>query len=916
MTPNQEQRSEIRDLGQTILRALETVAQRATSLLQSTRGSVDVLAVDTNPMTGPPRGREGIGRVRTGSRQNLERIAGEPFVARVEVEWTDERSSHRETLYVTRGPATDLVDALPDARVVSYLAPLGRIAEFAAGEEAEIDAPGQYRQAEVFQRVRLRPVYRKGQWDGLEDSFEYPTWSAALDSIRVFLEQPEETVGPADTLVPDTIGQLLDEADKRTHVREALRRQVVFRMALRDQPTLDRYQGEVFRMRINRRLVLLGPPGTGKTTTLIKRLAQKRATDGLTEAENDHLERLGLLSSMQELSSWAMFSPTELLQVYLRDAFTREGVPATPENLRTWARQRLTLGRNVLRILRTPDSGRFRLDGSVTALADRSSRRITQLQEEFETFFNEAMFQRARDAVGYLRSVGGETTTRVLDEHLAIIEAGQATSPRQLVGILDLSGLQPELQRIQDDTNAALRRMANILIRNHEGILEEMAEELPGILGQESEDDDAEEDDDPSDPINEVAARSDDRQATCAKLLMSALRSRCRSLALDRRAPGGRIGRVLKFLKDRVPAAEEIKELGERLVTVRHLRFLSVFARTLVMNAPAWFARFRRSQNVQARHYGDAVRRLIEENRLSPAEVDVIILTMLRNTRLLLESNPTHLSARSRHDWLEEIKGHYLTQVFVDEATDFSAVQLACTMEMCHPRLRSWFACGDVNQRITYEGVRSVTELQDMGNAAGAAMDIRRVKRAYRQSAKLREVTTALAVDEEGLGQTIEDPGFDDNDGVPPQLAEHCAGPDVAQWLASRIREVWSMTGGLPSIAVFVHDEEQIDALVEQLGAHVASENIPVVGCKDGRSIGDAEEVRVFDVRHVKGLEFEAVFYVGIDRLAQIVPDLFERYFFVGVSRAATYLGVTCEMVLPDAIERVRGHFETGGWVA
>ena len=70
----------------------------------------------------------------------------------------------------------------------------------------------------------------------------------------------------------------------------------------------------------------------------------------------------------------------------------------------------------------------------------------------------------------------------------------------------------------------------------------------------------------------------------------------------------------------------------------------------------------------------------------------------------------------------------------------------------------------------------------------------------------------------------------------------------------------------------------------------------------------------MFDVRHVKGLEFEAVFYLGIDELAKALPDLFERYFFVGVSRAATYLGVTCENVLPDAMEKVRGHFETGGW--
>jgi hypothetical protein len=31
--------------------------------------------------------------------------------------------------------------------------------------------------------------------------------------------------------------------------------------------------------------------------------------------------------------------------------------------------------------------------------------------------------------------------------------------------------------------------------------------------------------------------------------------------------------------------------------------------------------------------------------------------------------------------------------------------------------------------------------------------------------------------------------------------------------------------------------------------------------------VGDAREVRVFDVNNVKGMEFEAVFFIGIDDL-------------------------------------------------
>jgi hypothetical protein len=47
------------------------------------------------------------------------------------------------------------------------------------------------------------------------------------------------------------------------------------------------------------------PPGSGKTTTLIKRLAQKRTVDALTEKETAY-DREHFLAP----ASWAMFSPT------------------------------------------------------------------------------------------------------------------------------------------------------------------------------------------------------------------------------------------------------------------------------------------------------------------------------------------------------------------------------------------------------------------------------------------------------------------------------------------------------------------------------------------------------------------------------------------------------------------------------
>ena len=44
------------------------------------------------------------------------------------------------------------------------------------------------------------------------------------------------------------------------------------------------------------------------------------------------------------------------------------------------------------------------------------------------------------------------------------------------------------------------------------------------------------------------------------------------------------------------------------------------------------------------------------------------------------------------------------------------------------------------------------------------------------------------------------------------------------------------------------------------------------------------------------------------------MPDLFHRFFYVGVTRAATYLGVTCEGTHPERLEAIRSHFRTDTW--
>jgi DNA helicase IV len=73
--------------------------------------------------------------------------------------------------------------------------------------------------------------------------------------------------------------------------------------------------------------------------------------------------------------------------------------------------------------------------------------------------------------------------------------------------------------------------------------------------------------------------------------------------------------------------------------------------------------------------------------------------------------------------------------------------------------------------------------------------------------------------------------------------------------------------------------------------------------------MGQDNDVRVFDIQHIKGLEFESVFFIGVDRLAALHPKLYDKYLYVGMTRAATYLGVSCDDKLPSSISGLRPMF-------
>jgi len=899
MPLNEKQNREIGLLAKQLINSLRVVELEAERALQegSSRKSSAVFVTETNPMVSSDLAKTSLELIFQAVRQDLSRINHEPFIVYVLAE---DDAGEKCRFYIARGTLFEDVADLK-GRLVSYRGPFGRLAECPAGESIKVKLPNQQKSYTILERARIRPCKEERGWDGLDDQIEASNLRVEIESLLNFLSQLAATISPEDYY-----GTLLDEAKAAKVIREGIRRGIVQRMSLRDQPTLDRYQGEIFRLPLNRRLILIGAPGTGKTTTLIRRLAQKRSAHDISE------EELGLVPEDQYLrffhpNNWLMYTPTELLRQYLKEAFAKEGIASPDERIRTWSEQRRIIGRDVFRVLRSELGGRFILEDEKGNLLDSTSRGLMSLADEFFSFFKVQVVERYEQTFDMLERCEDDEILRII-ELMRPVAGGTTTTFDNLFDLFSFhENFREHIQRLDKSTKKEFSDIFNRLYAKKGDILNDLTRFLATLspeLEEEGDDETEEEDDD--------ALNLRDPRMAALETCRRAIYARARSLH-ERRplARSSRNWKVLEWLDQNVPGEVNLEPLGKALGTLRRVRFLSGTHRNLISHVPVAFQRFRRAALRQGKWYRPESRIAVERGRINGAELDIILYTMLRQThRFFLQNSGRWLQEDTHISILENVKAAYVTQVLIDEVTDFSPVQVVCMMELAHPKFQSCFMCGDVLQRVTQWGISDISEFSWIS----ADCEVREVEIGYRMSRKLLDLALVVATMHGGKTPSLEKTDLLNDSKVPPLLHENLKGGDLAYWLCERICEIERSLAAVPSIAIFVECDEQIDPLLEKLRPLLAEHNLEVAGCKEGRFIGVESQIRIFDIQYVKGLEFEAVFFVGADRLISRYKDLYDKFLFVGITRAATYLGLTCDGRLPQKLEVLRPYFSSGGW--
>jgi hypothetical protein len=329
------------DIAQKSLDFFEDAAGSAREALgEDRRPGMNVLAV-VNTLTAENAVRN-LERMNEEKRRELRALNTEPAIARIVAE--DEHGKQR-TYFISR--ATPHVKPRDGSAAASYRAPIGRLAALPVGGDLDVRIPAGVVNLQVVERALLRPAHKEGEWDSVNSAVQGENYGPlTIRSFREFLRLRGVTVDEADLLEA-----ALAEDRAAGIVAEGLRRNAITKMELRDQAVLDQYQDEIFRLPLDTRLVILGPPGTGKTTTLIKRLGLKLDHEYLTDDEKE-LIAATVAGSARHGQSWIMFTPTDLLRQYVKEAFARENIPASDERISTWDDFRRDVARHRFGILR------------------------------------------------------------------------------------------------------------------------------------------------------------------------------------------------------------------------------------------------------------------------------------------------------------------------------------------------------------------------------------------------------------------------------------------------------------------------------------------------------------------------------------------------------------------------------------
>lgn len=716
------------------------------------------------------------------------------------------------------------------------------------------------------------------------------------------------------------------------------------RVGLHGDPVQERVQRTNL---LRQPLIIDGGPGTGKTTTLILRLQRLLDVENLQYEPqlevNLTTDDFQLLDRAASPPPFIFFAPNNTLAQYLKAAMTKESLQADDKTVRTWDNYRAPLLRAFGFIGATADNTPFVYVPSTRPLYRFTGRLLNDLfgAFEYELLFNllerinstlqqvdEAnlkwppgsfgwtLEQDLRDASAFddipsllrrllnLEAKSGERVRQMdsrvrkaIAEAATLLQAQLSTRPEVQTAALAAITIEPASQPVNSaDGDASTDAPDRAL--TPEGQLKELGPERARL-------------------------RRGLEELLRAALLLTGLPTR--SLSSRQLRLQTALGELFSPVMARLEAMPDLR--NESVLSRLFSSFLYGPEAVLFDTLPAVFKRYRQENLYDEAARGSALRDAVDEDELQklrqrpdaakalhPDEAELLLALMFRLVQALYRAAPGHY-ASSSHPYMLAYRQHCRPLVAVDEASDYSPLQLACITLLAHPRFTCVTLVGDLMQRLGARGLGSWEEYTAMfTETAVCSFEI-----SYRQPEPLLEIASRLYNAQHGVIRPYRLSEHAESV-LKLKAVTHAPGLDSEGRLDWLVRRLHDANGLLPeaNLAVLVRDVSSANELEVAINNNVdfVSRGGTAEVCSSG-SVGQANTLRIFPLDLIKGLEFDGVFIWEADQLEQQSTEDFldlQRLVYVAISRASIFLGLSYVEHFPATLASVEDLFVKTDW--
>ena len=719
---------------------------------------------------------------------------------------------------------------------------------------------------------------------------------AKLEQERDKLKSGKKT-GAQKRQLTKTINELKRKYRILTQQEEDLKNITIYirkQGEMRYSPIVDVVQTKIKSQHLfdGKTLIISGGPGTGKSTTMIHRLAYLTDIFAIDEDEHDNngryklnaTQRQKLREAIKTQRDWMFFSPSLMLKQYLSNAMKQEGLDNTDAKVWYWkdyCKKILTENYHILGENNAP----FKVCNLQGCLFDQDSNII----DELENFYLSDFRSIKKDFPKWNGNVSPKSKMVVIAKGIEKRFEGC-----EVYNIPKFVSLFNSLESVYGNDCKELQSKRDALVSK-------VADEILSLLDK--DEDIKSSIDDIFDLIDEdIEVQPEDEEQNIEEANSSDLKRRTKLIAWLKAFSYGRVNGMMPLSKDNLLISEIIQPIlgsnyEKQLVDIGNYMIFDQFAKytkgtrfIMLRNIPARYKKFR-NHLIKTQFKGcdlGLLRDIIQRGRGKELhhQEQSLLLGFINNLVKQIEKS----NANIKHPYIEAYEEVSRPIIGIDEATDFSPCDIYAMQSLLSQDFNSLTLCGDMMQRLTSYGITSWSQL----NGIVQEPLVVEMKTSYRQSKRLLEVAKNLYRDT--IGEIPRYKAFMTSSKVPAPLVYVDSNEyNKVSWISKRIKEVYRAYGKqLPSIAIFVNDKGYIPAFANELQKteFFKDKGISVIDGLSTPKDSSSKYICVYPINVVKGMEFDVVFFHNIDQ-TYVSANMLRRYIYVGVSRAAFFLGIT-----------------------